>query len=106
MPTEQDVTCFRIYTQDVAPTDKRLSALGITPDVFVALEFGEGGYTTYREEGCWDDTPEPSIVFEILGSGQLQSRVLKVANEIQDQCGQDAVIVTVHRVHQFTLTGV
>lgn len=105
MLTERDVTRYRIYTEDITPTDKRLAAMGITPDVLVALAFGVTGYTRFQALGTWAGSTEASVVFEILAAEEEKPLVLKVAKEIQARCGQAAVIVTADRVQEYTLTG-
>lgn len=93
---------YRLYTEDVSPTDDRLDGIGITPEVLFA------GYvvnfTVYRAKGYWSSGRENALVFEVVGDEGLSRFVLNAAEEICSRCGQDTVIVTAEPVTQHLIT--
>ena len=103
MISETNLTRFRIYTEDVHPTDERLDAIGITPEVLIGSYFN--GYTIDKTMGYWRGTLENAVVFEIIAPPTRKRSALKAAEEIRKRCGQKAVIVTAEPVTQYFITG-
>ena len=53
------------------------------------------GYTTFRTEGVWKGTREPSLVFEFIDDCLLPTSVPWIASELKGAGNQESVLYVV-----------